>query len=248
MRATRGAVDYEQLEPLELKGKAEPVPAWEAVGLIAAAAGRPRARPRASRRSSGRDARAGRARDALRARRRASARRTWSRWSARPASASRALLRELESAARRRAPTPRPSAPGAACPTAAGIVFWALGEVLRAECGIVDSDSADEAWGKLLRLRARAVRRRGRRSRRGGRAQGGADRPAARPRGARRSSCPTGEDPERLRESFFSALRAGIEAIGRAGSRWCSPSRTSTGPTTACSTRSSTSRSGCARR
>ena len=30
MRATRGAVRYEELDPLDLKGKAEPVPAWEA--------------------------------------------------------------------------------------------------------------------------------------------------------------------------------------------------------------------------
>ena len=34
MRATSEAVRYEELEPLELKGKVEPVPAWEAVGLI----------------------------------------------------------------------------------------------------------------------------------------------------------------------------------------------------------------------
>ena len=35
MRASRGAVRYEQLEPLELKGKSEPVPAWEAVAVVA---------------------------------------------------------------------------------------------------------------------------------------------------------------------------------------------------------------------
>src|SRR3712207_7157432 len=35
MRAARDVADYEPLEPLELKGKAEPVPAWEATGLIA---------------------------------------------------------------------------------------------------------------------------------------------------------------------------------------------------------------------
>ena len=40
---------------------------------------------------------------------------------------------------------------------------------------------------------------------------GRADRPAARNRGARRAGAP-GEDPERLRESFFSALRSGMEA------------------------------------
>ena len=35
MRASASAVEYERLEPLELKGKAQPVPAWEAVCLIA---------------------------------------------------------------------------------------------------------------------------------------------------------------------------------------------------------------------
>ena len=56
MRASSGAVRYEQLEPLELKGKSEPVPAWEAVAVRAqqavgrgapgarGAAGRPRRR------------------------------------------------------------------------------------------------------------------------------------------------------------------------------------------------------------
>jgi class 3 adenylate cyclase/ribosomal protein L40E len=35
-RATREAIEYTLLEPLTLKGKAEPVPAWEAVGVMAA--------------------------------------------------------------------------------------------------------------------------------------------------------------------------------------------------------------------
>ena len=34
-RATREAIEYERLEPLSLKGKAEPVPAWEATGVLA---------------------------------------------------------------------------------------------------------------------------------------------------------------------------------------------------------------------
>ena len=36
VRATLQAIRYDELEPLTLKGKAEPVPAWEAVGLVAA--------------------------------------------------------------------------------------------------------------------------------------------------------------------------------------------------------------------
>ena len=41
---TRGAIEYDELEPLELKGKAEPVPAWEAVRLLV-----PGAAPRGAR-------------------------------------------------------------------------------------------------------------------------------------------------------------------------------------------------------
>ena len=33
-RLTRGPIEYEELEPLTLKGKSEPVPAWEAVRLL----------------------------------------------------------------------------------------------------------------------------------------------------------------------------------------------------------------------
>src|SRR4051812_27508403 len=36
MRATRDAIDYRRLEPLDLKGKSEPVPAWEALGPVTA--------------------------------------------------------------------------------------------------------------------------------------------------------------------------------------------------------------------
>src|SRR6185312_4564693 len=35
-RATREAIEYRELVPLTLKGKAEAVPAWEAVGVLAA--------------------------------------------------------------------------------------------------------------------------------------------------------------------------------------------------------------------
>src|SRR5918994_2339702 len=33
-RLTRGAIEYEELEPLELKGKSQPVGAWEAQQLL----------------------------------------------------------------------------------------------------------------------------------------------------------------------------------------------------------------------
>ena len=34
-RASREAIAYERLEPLQLKGKEEPVPAWEATATLA---------------------------------------------------------------------------------------------------------------------------------------------------------------------------------------------------------------------
>ena len=40
---------------------------------------------------------------------------------------------------------------GRCLPYGAGIAFWALGEVVKAECGILESDSADEAAAKLER-------------------------------------------------------------------------------------------------
>ena len=49
-RLTRNAIEYVELEPLELKGKAERVPAWEAVRAVVR--GRSTRAPRPRRRSS----------------------------------------------------------------------------------------------------------------------------------------------------------------------------------------------------
>ena len=74
------------------------------------------------------------------------------------------LLREFERrvAAHTSAPTVRT---GRSLPYGSGIVFWALGEVLRAECGIVEADSSEEAWQKLrsyvAELDGRGVRQAG---------------------------------------------------------------------------------------
>ena len=135
--------------------------------------GRPRRAPSRETPLVGRDAGAVHARDDLRARR-AGAR-------AAPGDAGRrgrrgqvaraARAGDASSAARAVAPTFRT---GRCLPYGSGIVFWALGEVLRQECGIVDSDSAEEAWVEAARVRARPVRRQGR--------GGDARRPSARPR------------------------------------------------------------------
>ena len=39
-RLTAAAIEYRDLEPLALKGKAEPMPAWEAVGVVESASQR----------------------------------------------------------------------------------------------------------------------------------------------------------------------------------------------------------------
>ena len=66
----------------------------------------------------------------------------------RPAWASRACC--ASSRARLRARDPAPDLRQGRClPYGSSIVYWALGEVVRAECGIVDGDSAEVAWRKL---------------------------------------------------------------------------------------------------
>ncbi len=127
------------------------------------------------------------------------------------------LLRELE-----RGLAARPDAPnfytGRCLPYGSGIVFWALGEVIRAGCGIVDSDSSDAAWNKLLGHTR-------------GLFEGSEDEHKLGDEGIRKTALlgrliglevpaelvPQGEDPERLREWFFSALRSGMEAWANQG-------------------------------
>src|SRR5215211_7794693 len=146
MRATDAAVEYEELEPLTLKGKAEPVPAWEAVGLIAEHSVR-RVAPASELPLVGRQQEL----DALDSLYQRVVREGTSHLVTVVGEAGvgkSRLLREFE-----RRLEEHPSKPtvrtGRCLPYGSGIVFWALGEVLRAECGIVESDSSEEAWGKL---------------------------------------------------------------------------------------------------
>ncbi len=205
VRATRQAIRYVQLEPLTLKGKAEPVPAWEAAALIEEQALR---RPAAAESPLvGRD-------DELDVLETLYGRITRER---RPhmvtligeagVGKSR-LLREFG----RRVEQGEPAATmhtGRCLPYGSGIVYWALGEVVHAEAGIVDSDSSDEAWVKLCGY-VREVLAEGdeppeRRAAQIGRSLG-----LEVPRD--QSSPDLGGDPERMRDAFFSALRMVIEA------------------------------------
>ncbi len=208
MRATGPAVRYDRLEPLELKGKAAPVPAWEAVGLIAEhAAGRlvpARESPLV-----------GRVEEL------AAVETLYERvieeetphlitLVGEAGVGKSRLLRELEQRLDAH-PTQPAFRTGRSLRYGSGTVFWALGEVLRAEVGIVDSDTADEAWGKLSGYVREAA---------DSSDLAAGDRQAAligRLLGVDSPPELTSDedDPERLREAFFSALRSGVEAIAR---------------------------------
>jgi len=211
MRATRGAVRYEALEPLALKGRSEPVPAWEALAVTAEHAVRRAAPARES-------PLVGRAHElsTLEAIYERVARDGVPHLVTLVGEAGvgkSRVLRELERCLGERAEPPALYT-GRCLPYGSGIVFWALGEVIRAGCGIVDSDSAQDAWGKLLEHTRQLLT---------------PDAAVLVEEGQRKTALlgrliglevpvelvPEGGDPEAMRESFFSALRSGIEAWAR---------------------------------
>ncbi|MFL5868156.1 MAG: adenylate/guanylate cyclase domain-containing protein, partial [Thermoleophilaceae bacterium] len=210
MKATVEAVRYEKLEPLTLKGKAEPVPAWEAVGVIA---------EHAVRRTTigqeaplvGRDYELGTL-ESLYERVVRERRPHLVTLIGEAGVGKSRLLSEFE-----RRLGDRPQAPvlrtGRCLPYGSGIVFWALGEVLRDECGIVEADTSEAAWRKLASYVEQAL------------AEGSEQASESPERRAAVIGRSLGldvpeeigqidaEDPERVRDSFFSALRSLIEAM-----------------------------------
>jgi predicted ATPase/class 3 adenylate cyclase len=205
MRATDAAVEYSALEPLDLKGKAERVPAWEAVGLIAEHSVR-RVSPASESPLVGRTQEL----DALDSLYERVVREGSSHLVTVVGEAGvgkSRLLREFEQRLAEHPSTPTVRT-GRCLPYGSGIVFWALGEVLRAECGIVETDSSEQAWQKLRGYVGDLM----------GDASPHSDREAAligRLLGVDvpPELAPDEGDPERTREAFLSALRRGIEAI-----------------------------------
>jgi class 3 adenylate cyclase/tetratricopeptide (TPR) repeat protein len=208
MRITRDAVRYAELAPLALKGKAEPVPAWEAVELLTPhAAGRPV--PARESPLMGRSDELAALETLFERVVREGAPQLVTLVGQAGVGKSR-LLREFER--RVSGHESRPAVRTGRClPYGTGLVFWALGEVLRAECGIVDSDSSEEAWRKLSAYGQTLFN---------GPADDLGERKAAligRLLGVEvpPELAPDERDPEALREAFFSALRSAVEAIAR---------------------------------
>ncbi len=206
-RATRQVISYERLEPLTLKGKEEPVPAWEATrALTEPRRGTSRARTPLIGREEEADLlvslveRVGR--------------------EDRPhlvtvigqagVGKSR-LLRELVSTLIE-SDEPPTIRNGQCPPYGTGIAYWALAEVLNQEFEIRDTDPPEVAWQKLhagvTELLAEC-----------GESEAG-------DRNARLLAIPLGleppeepvqveSDPQRMREALFSAARAVVEAIAQ---------------------------------
>ena len=208
-RATEGAIDASEIPPLSLKGKGEPVAAWEVIGLRAA-------RQQEERRTLrtplvGRD-------DEL-----AALERLFGRVIREAAPqlvtvvgqagvGKSRLLIELQRKLEQRDPPVR-MRHGRCLAFGEGVVYWPLSEMLRQECGIVDDDGPSQAWEKLSQRLGPLLAAE--------EAPGEVDRrlaPLARLLGAEASPEHTAPEPDgeqSSRESFFGAVRAVLEALAR---------------------------------
>lgn len=213
-RATREAIDYSSLqEPLVLKGKAEPVPAWEAVSVdarpLASAASVPAGTPLVGRASE-----LAQLHDLLARVRRKRAPHLATVIGDPGVGKSRLLRQfELELQGRDAPPLVRH---GRCLPYGSSIVYWPLGEVIRAECAITDGDPPAAAWdklsariGELLEVPVSDSRSSASKTAVIGRLlgiEGPDESPLAEP-----------GDAQGAREAFFAAVRACVEGLAREG-------------------------------
>jgi predicted ATPase len=210
-RLTRAAIEYVELEPLTVKGKAEPVPAWEAVRAVV--------RGRAARASRtevplvGREDEADLLLSLYERTQRESQPHLVTILGQAGVGKSR-LLRELSQqlGERERPPAVRL---GACPPYGAGLAYWALAEIVRGTFDIVDTDDAGTAWGKLDRGIAALT------------SDLDLEEPPrrlavalGRPLGIEppsRNGDAEHEDPQQMRDRLFSAVRTLIEAAAARG-------------------------------
>ena len=144
-RATSRLFDYEELGAVRVKGKADPVPVWRLLGPAAAPASRPSAGPAPPSSAAGPSSTC------------------WKGCSSGPwptapfgwsrSSGSRGSASPASSASW---PPPSDDRPelvtwrqGRCLPYGDGITFWALGEIVKAQAGILESDPTAEVTGKL---------------------------------------------------------------------------------------------------
>ncbi len=213
-RATCEVIEYAALEePLRLKGKAEPVPAWEALGIGQSAAAPASARQPTRAPLVGRAAELAQLHELMErvARKRSSHLATVIGEAG--VGKSRLLnqfeeelhLRELRPLVRR----------GRCLPYGSNIVYWPLGEVIRAECGIVDGDPPSDAWRKLSERLGELL---GDSDSDNGRSSASKTAVISRLLGIETPADPAlmdQEDAQRSREIFFAAVRSCVEGLAR---------------------------------
>jgi class 3 adenylate cyclase len=207
-RLTRAAIEYVELEPLELKGKAEPVPAWEAVRAVV--------RGRAARAAGTSTPLIGRTDESdlllsLFERVTSEGRPHLVTVIGQAGVGKSRLLREFTRMVGDRQPPPAVRLGG--CPAyGAGLAYWALGEIVRGTFEIVDTDDTGAAWRKLhggieeLVVAAGVEEAPERLAAALGRPLG-----IEPPQGAAPESAEH-EDPQQMRERLFSAVRTLVEA------------------------------------
>ncbi len=210
-RATREAISYDELEPLTLKGKAEPVPAWEARDVLD---------EQPARRTAGRPGAplVGRVDESallleLAQRVERESRPHLVTVIGQAGVGKSRLMREFGDRIAELDPEPKLLS-GECPPYGSGISYWALGEMVRAEFGIGGGEPNETAWAKLHDGMVERLE---------GTEAEGAERNAALiarmlgiepPEGAPSLES---EDPQRMRESLFSAIRVMLEAISSRG-------------------------------
>ncbi|HEX6601545.1 MAG TPA: adenylate/guanylate cyclase domain-containing protein, partial [Solirubrobacterales bacterium] len=215
-RATRDVFSYTELEPLSLKGKAQPVPAWEAGEALTEGPAH-RAAPRTAAPLIGREEESSLLLSLAERVGREGRPHVVTVIGQAGVGKSRLLrefagrLPELETAPALRT--------GECPPYGSGISYWAFAEVIRAEFGMSRDEPAESAWEKLVegvrRLDAATT------------AEDSGDGADA----AERSTAvigrmlglespdgqphPDADDPQRMRETLFSAIRGVVEAMTR---------------------------------
>jgi adenylate cyclase len=207
-RATRDSIAYSELEPMALKGKAERVAAWEASGTLAERSARPGAQRHGA-------PLVGRGEESalllsLAHRVQTEGRPHLVTVIGQAGVGKSRLLREFAAQAPELEPAPK-LLTGECPPYGSGISYWALGEVIRAEFELEGGEPTESAWAKL---------RDGMTERLDGDATDeGAERNAALIARMLGIEPPDGgppletDDPQRMRESLFSAIRVLLEAI-----------------------------------
>jgi class 3 adenylate cyclase/tetratricopeptide (TPR) repeat protein len=207
-RATQDAIAYDELEPLELKGKSELVPAWEATDVLEVGPAH-RAEPRTASPLVGRTDESHLLLSLAQRVEREGRPHLVTVIGQAGVGKSR-LLREFASQLSALEPAPK-LLTGECPPYGTGISYWALGEVIRAEFGIDGGEPMESAWRKLRNGMGQRLN--------GDEGDEAADRNAALIARMFGIEPPEGtpplesDDPQRMRESMFSAIRVLLEEI-----------------------------------